>query len=132
MLTQLLAFTPDMMMPSMNASRQATERILDVAGQAPQKDPNADIPDLPIDIPLPRPSVSTPTDIATKGAEARLFAVRNGVDKNAPCPCGSGLKFKKCCRKADVDAAELRLAEEEAAERKAAVAALKGRKTSAT
>ena len=47
------------------------------------------------------------------------------MDKNAPCPCGSGLKFKKCCRKADVEPAELALAEEEAAERKAAVAALK-------
>lgn len=124
-LTQLLAFTPDMMMPSMNASRQATERILDVAGQAPQQDPNADIPDLPIDIPLSRPPVNTQPTLPSKGAEARLFAVRNGVDKNAPCPCGSGLKFKKCCRKADVDPAELRLAEEEAAERKAAVAALK-------
>ena len=94
-LTQLLAFTPDMMMPSMNASRQATERILDVASQAPQNDPNADIPDLPIDIPLPRPAVSTPPALPTKGAEARLFAVRNGVDKNSPCPCGSGAQVQE-------------------------------------
>ena len=124
-LTQLLAFTPDMMMPSMNASRQATERILDVASQAPQESPNSDIPDLPINIPMPRQAVNTAPAVPTKGAEARLFGVRNGVDKNAPCPCGSGLKFKKCCRKADVDPAELALAEEEAAQRKAAVAALK-------
>jgi hypothetical protein len=54
-----------------------------------------------------------------------LFGVRNSVDKNAPCPCGSEKKFKKCCRKADVDATELALAQEEATERKAAVAALK-------
>ena len=124
-LTQLLSFTPDMMMPSMKASRQATERILDVAGQAPQQDPNADIPDLPINIPMPQQSVNTRPSLPEKGAEARLFAVRNGVDKNAPCPCGSGAKFKKCCRKADVDPAELALAQEEAAERKAAVMALK-------
>ena len=80
-LTQLLAFTPDMMMPSMNASRQATERILDVASQAPQQDPNADIPDLPINIPMPKQPVNTAPAVPTKGAEARLFGVRNGVDK---------------------------------------------------
>ena len=34
-------------------------------------------------------------------------------------------EVQKCCRKADVDPAELALAEEEAAERKAAVAAMK-------
>ena len=124
-LTQLLAFTPDMMMPSMNASRQATERILDVAGQTPQNNPNADIPDLPVDLPIARPPVNPQTKLPARGAETRLFAVRNGVDKNAPCPCGSGIKYKKCCRKAEVDPAELALAEEEAAERKAAVAALK-------
>ena len=72
-----------MMMPSMNASRQATERILDVASQAPQQDPNADIPDLPINIPMPKQPVNTAPAVPTKGAEARLFGVRNGVDKNA-------------------------------------------------
>ena len=124
-LTQLLAFSPDMLMPSMNASRQATERILDVAQQAPQQDPNADIPDLPINIPMPKSIVSATPTLPKMGAEARLFGVRNAVDKNAPCPCGSEKKFKKCCRKAEVDPTELALAQEEAAERKAAVAALK-------
>jgi len=124
-LTQLLAFSPDMLMPSMNASRQATERILDVAQQAPQQDPNADIPDLPINIPMPKSIVSATPSLPKMGGEARLFGVRNAVDKNAPCPCGSEKKFKKCCRKADVDPTELALAQEEAAERKAAVAALK-------
>ena len=124
-LTQLLAFSSDMLMPSMNASRQATERILDVAQQAPQEDPNADIPDLPFNIPLPRSIVSAAPSFPPMGSEARLFGVRNSVDKNAPCPCGSEKKFKKCCRKADVDATELALAQEEATERKAAVAALK-------
>ena len=58
------------------------------------------------------------------GAEARLFGVRNGIDKNAPCPCGSGQKFK-CCRKAEVDPDEMALAKEEAAEHKeTAMAAL--------
>jgi hypothetical protein len=27
------------------------------------------------------------------------MAVSNKVDRNAPCPCGSGLKYKKCCGK---------------------------------
>lgn len=126
-ITQLLAFSPDMLMPSMNASRQATERILDVAQQNAQnsEDPNADIPDLPINIPLPKSIVSAAPSMPKKGGEALLFAIRNGLDKNAPCPCGSEMKFKKCCRKAEVDPAELALAEAEAAERKAAVAALK-------
>ena len=33
------------------------------------------------------------------GAEARLFALENGLRRNDPCPCGSGKKFKKCCYK---------------------------------
>ena len=70
-LTQLLAFTPDMMMPSMNASRQATERILDVASQA-SKDPNADIPDLPIHS-SSASGCGTPPALPTKGAEARCL-----------------------------------------------------------
>ena len=32
-----------------------------------------------------------------KGLETRMFAAENGVRRNDPCPCGSGLKFKKCC-----------------------------------
>jgi preprotein translocase subunit SecA len=32
-----------------------------------------------------------------KGAETRLFALEHGVGRNDPCPCGSGLKYKKCC-----------------------------------
>jgi len=32
-----------------------------------------------------------------KGAETRLFALEHGVGRNDPCPCGSGLKHKKCC-----------------------------------
>ncbi len=32
-----------------------------------------------------------------KGAEARLFAIEYNIRRNDPCPCGSGLKFKKCC-----------------------------------
>jgi len=31
------------------------------------------------------------------GVEARAYAVEHGVGRNAPCPCGSKKKFKKCC-----------------------------------
>ena len=30
---------------------------------------------------------------------ASKMAVSTKVDRNAPCPCGSGLKYKKCCGK---------------------------------
>jgi preprotein translocase subunit SecA len=31
------------------------------------------------------------------GDETRAFALKFGVRRNDPCPCGSGQKFKKCC-----------------------------------
>jgi uncharacterized protein YecA (UPF0149 family) len=37
-----------------------------------------------------------------KGIEARLFGIEHGIKRNAPCPCGSGQKFKKCCFKVKV------------------------------
>ncbi len=36
-----------------------------------------------------------------KGAEARTYAMEIGLKRNAPCPCGSGQKFKKCCYQTD-------------------------------
>jgi hypothetical protein len=33
------------------------------------------------------------------GAESRAYALEHGLRRNDPCPCGSGLKFKKCCYK---------------------------------
>ncbi len=34
------------------------------------------------------------------GMEARALAAKVGLRRNDPCPCGSGLKFKKCCYEA--------------------------------
>ncbi|HNH48063.1 MAG TPA: SEC-C metal-binding domain-containing protein, partial [Myxococcota bacterium] len=48
----------------------------------------------------PEPIVFTappPPRQPAKGAEARLFAMEYNIRRNDPCPCGSGLKFKKCC-----------------------------------
>ncbi len=36
-----------------------------------------------------------------RGLEAKIWAERNGVKRNDPCPCGSGQKFKKCCMRAE-------------------------------
>ncbi len=51
------------------------------------------------DEPPPAPVVFTAPKVRLpeKGAEARLFALENNLRRNDPCPCGSGLKFKKCC-----------------------------------
>jgi preprotein translocase subunit SecA len=46
----------------------------------------------PIAVPEPAP-IQRPE----KGEATRQFAVQYGVRRNDPCPCGSGLKFKKCC-----------------------------------
>jgi preprotein translocase subunit SecA len=121
-LSQLLKFTPDMLVPAMGASRQATQNILEVANR--DKDDNSvdDLPALPKALPSMSTPKSTPPVLPVKGTDAKLFGIRNGVDKNAPCPCGSMIKFKKCCRKVEVDAAELALAKEDASERKAALA----------
>ena len=40
-----------------------------------------------------------------KGMAAKNFAEAHGIKRNEPCPCGSGLKFKKCCYNATEDQA---------------------------
>ncbi|RME24999.1 MAG: hypothetical protein D6798_09935, partial [Deltaproteobacteria bacterium] len=39
--------------------------------------------------------------LPAKGWEARQWGLERGLRRNDPCPCGSGLKFKKCCYKAE-------------------------------
>lgn len=122
---EIFRFTSEMLMPAINASRQATENMLEASKRQENSDAQDEMPQFPLKLSAitdqMKPQVPTNP---TAGAEARLFGVRNGIDKNAPCPCGSEQKFKKCCRKAEVDPNELALAKEEAAERKAAMAAL--------
>lgn len=38
-----------------------------------------------------------PDIVSTRSQNVVLPAVMKGRDRNAPCPCGSGRKFKKCC-----------------------------------
>ena len=42
-----------------------------------------------------------------KGMAAKNFAIAHGIKRNEPCPCGSGLKFKKCCYNATEDQASV-------------------------
>ena len=83
-LTQPLAFTPDMMMPSMNASRQATERIFDVAVKHLNKIP-MQISQIYQSISDAQQSVNVAPAYRQKARHVYLQSVM--VDKNAPCPC---------------------------------------------
>ena len=40
---------------------------------------------------------SSPRDNTPRGPKALPVYPRNKIGRNKPCPCGSGLKFKKCC-----------------------------------
>jgi preprotein translocase subunit SecA len=51
----------------------------------------------------PQPAPALPPRRPKQGAEARAFAVANGIGRNDPCPCGSGNKLKKCCGKEAAD-----------------------------
>ncbi len=53
-------------------------------------------PAVPTFAPVEAP-MRAPPRLPEKGAETRLFAFQNDVRRNDPCPCGSGLKYKKCC-----------------------------------
>jgi len=32
-----------------------------------------------------------------RGGEKKVTLPQHTADRNDPCPCGSGLKYKKCC-----------------------------------
>ena len=60
---------------------------------------------LPADAAAFQTKEAAPAPVRPKpGAEARALAAKAGLRRNDPCPCGSGLKFKKCCFEAPVAA----------------------------
>jgi hypothetical protein len=89
-------------MASRIASGQLARELEEIEGPA-----SAELPALapvpapaPAPRPPPEPIVFAPPPVQrlpAKGAEARLFAIEHKLRRNDPCPCGSGLKFKKCC-----------------------------------
>jgi uncharacterized protein YecA (UPF0149 family) len=54
-------------------------------------------PEPPPQLPPVQVQQAPARSLPAKGAEARLYALENGLKRNDPCPCGSGQKFKKCC-----------------------------------
>jgi preprotein translocase subunit SecA len=75
--------------------------------------PDAPQPSLMDQLPLQQPVFDQgPPPMPAKGIEAKRFAVQFGIRRNDPCPCGSGLKHKKCCYKVELPADELPVAEE--------------------
>jgi preprotein translocase subunit SecA len=93
-ISNILRFNSEMLLPSVGASRQATQNILDSVGDTGEGE---ETPlSMPVGLPQqPRQQVKLPA----KGLEAKRFAETHSIDKNDPCPCGSGTKYKKCCRK---------------------------------
>jgi preprotein translocase subunit SecA len=55
---------------------------------------------MPIPSAAPPPPTSTGPKRPAKGAEAKAYASEHGLRRNDPCPCGSGVKLKKCCGRA--------------------------------
>jgi len=45
-------------------------------------------------------AAAAPPAAPAPGIETREWALARGIRRNDPCPCGSGLKFKKCCYRA--------------------------------
>ncbi|MFZ5476417.1 MAG: preprotein translocase subunit SecA [Myxococcota bacterium] len=73
--------------PTKSTAKKLAAGELDDLGEP---EPPPELPPVQVQQPMRR-------SLPAKGAEARLFALENGVKRNDPCPCGSGLKFKKCC-----------------------------------
>lgn len=63
------------------------ERRLEPSAPAPQP------------APAPRPAPAPPPATAAPQPKAAPAPASAKVSRNAPCPCGSGRKFKKCCGK---------------------------------
>ena len=103
-LSNILRFNAEMLLPSVSTSRQATQNILDAVGD------NAEEDEGPLSRPVGRAPLRTLPQaelrLPAKGIEAKRFAETHGIDKNDPCPCGSGTKYKKCCQKAVEEPAE--------------------------
>jgi len=56
-------------------------------------------PESTVAVPARRRPAPAPAQVArpAKGEEAQRFAAIHGLRRNDPCPCGTGMKFKKCC-----------------------------------
>ena len=89
----------------MNQAAQRLFDILDNNGFMPEAEQIQDILDLWSNmsntLPIWPNNGWSPKELASSGPGPRLFFNEDGspmkVGRNDPCPCGSGLKYKKCC-----------------------------------
>ena len=67
--------------------------------QAPSGGPAGSVTDLlgSLSGSMPTPQEPVSVERPEAGQAAVDFADRYGIRRNDPCPCGSGVKFKKCC-----------------------------------
>ena len=93
-ISNILRFKPEMLLPNVNTSRNATQQIIDSMNEQEESDdPQLNIPV----VARPTPVKKAPVKLPKKGIEAKRYAEQNGLNKRDPCPCGSGTKYKKCC-----------------------------------
>ena len=85
---------------AIEAARKAAEKQAAAAhqvilnnGEKQQQQPNA------VQAALRREQVAKPTMTSSDGTDTANKTVRKGkkIERNDPCPCGSGKKYKKCC-----------------------------------
>ncbi len=80
------------------ASGALERQLAEAAMQAGMQSEQEEIAPAPAPDPEPIRFIPPPAPPRPqKGAEARLFATQHNIRRNDPCPCGSGLKYKKCC-----------------------------------
>ncbi|MFT4975905.1 MAG: preprotein translocase subunit SecA, partial [Myxococcota bacterium] len=102
--------SPDQQVPALTKSN--ARQLAKTPGQAPFRLPQpGDLasrppaqPKQPLAIPAAQAAAPAPRR-PQKGAEARAFALEHNLRRNDPCPCGTGLKFKKCCYKKEAKVA---------------------------
>jgi uncharacterized protein YecA (UPF0149 family) len=98
-LENLYQAPPEMMQVASQAPGKSMARRVAEGAPAPAAQnaaPALAIPNLPQQVSLPK----APPKLPAKGTAAYAFGMENHISRNSPCPCGSQVKFKKCCYKA--------------------------------
>jgi preprotein translocase subunit SecA len=98
-ISHLLRADPDLIRAAAEqASKRTARQIVSQQFKSAEEPPKV-ANEAPMSLPVP-PAPTVPAPRPPKGMEARIFAEEQGVRRNEPCPCGSGLKYKRCCQRA--------------------------------
>ena len=88
-------------MPSDPATQQAMMEAMIAAGQAPPEVMEAVSRGATVKVKQPQAARPTAREQAPRSAATNpATSGKKKVGRNAPCPCGSGVKYKKCCHPA--------------------------------